>query len=172
MADFHDRSALYVDVALPEALLTRLKIGAPARLTTPSAPGRVFAGRIAEIDSRIDPASRTVALRVEAPNEDDLLRPGASFSVSLDLAGERYPAAPELAIQFSRGSLFVWRVVEGVAERVEVRLVRRRAGRVLVDAPLAAGDLVVIEGAQRLSPGETVEVLTPTTNIAAPGGAS
>ncbi len=157
---FDDRSAIRVEIALPEALLPRVRVGMPATATTPSAPGRVFSGSVAEIDSRVDPGTRAVTLRVEIPNGDDVLRPGASFTVALELGGEAYPATPELAIQFSRGTLFVWRVEGGTVARVPVRLVRRRAGEVLVDGALKEGDLVVVEGSQRLEEGETVEILT------------
>lgn len=172
IADFDDRSAIYVEIALPEALLSRVAPGMTVAAETPALPGRALQGRVAKIDSRVDAASRTAALRAEIPNDDDLLRPGASFTVSMELPGASYPAAPELAIQFARGALFVWRVQNGAAERVNVELVRRRDGLVLVAGDLAEGDMVVIEGAQRLSDGEKVEVLTPETDLTRGGGAS
>ena len=87
------------------------------------------------------------------------MRPGASFTVTLQLPGKTYPLVPELAVQFSRGTLHVWRIRNEKAEQVEIAMIRRQSGAVLVDGPLEAGDLVVVEGTQRLNDGAAVTVL-------------
>lgn len=161
VAAFDDRSVILVEFDLPEALLGRVKLGLPLKASTPSAEGRNFDGQIAVIDSRIDAATRTARVRASIDNAGDLLRPGASFSLRLDLPGETFPAVPELALQFADGTLHVWRVVDETAERVPVRLVRRRGGNVIVDGPLSEGDRIVVEGTQRLRPGAAVVVLNP-----------
>lgn len=159
VAGFDNRSVILVEFDLPEALLGRLSLGLPVQASTPSAEGRSFAGKVAVIDSRINAGTRTARVRAAIDNAGDLLRPGASFALRLDLPGQTYPSVPELALQFADGSLHVWRVVEDVAERVPVRLVRRRGGQVIVDGPLTEGDSVVVEGTQRLRRGAGVVVL-------------
>lgn len=159
IASFDDRSAILVEFDLPEALLARVRPGMPVTATTPAFAKRRFEGAVSAIDSRVDPVTRTARIRVAIPNADDVLRPGASFTVRLELSGAHYPLVPELAVQFSRGALHVWRIRDGRAERVEVRLVRRRAGEVLVDGPLAEGEQVVVEGTQRLGPGKAVDII-------------
>lgn len=159
IASFDDRSIILVEFELPEGLIDRVAREMPVSATSPSAHALVFDGTIAAIDSRVAAASRTARVRVSIPNSDDRLRPGASFTIRLELEGDRYPVVPELAVQFARGTLHVWRVSDSVAERVPVRLIRRRDGNVLIDGPLNEGDLVIIEGTQRLSPGKPVEVL-------------
>lgn len=159
IASYDDRSVILVGFDLPEALLSRIGPETRVDASTPSAPGRRFDGEIASVDSRIAEATRTVRVRVAIPNPDDTLRPGASFTVRLALPGAAYPVVPELALHFSRGALRVWRVTDGAADQVEVELVRRLDGRVLVDGALGEGDLVVVEGAGRLSPGREVELV-------------
>ena len=159
IASYDDRSVILVGFDLPEALISRIGPDTEVSAATPSVPGRRFDGSVASVDSRIAVETRTVRVRVAIPNPDDTLRPGASFSVRLALPGDTYPAIPELALHFSRGALNVWRVADGTAERVEVKMIRRLDGRVLVDGPLAEGDLVVIEGAQRLSEGEKATIV-------------
>lgn len=156
---FDDRSAILIEIDLPEALLPRLRPGMAVRATTFSAPGRAFDGLIAAIDSRVEAASRSVRVQVELPNRDDALRPGASFAVRLDLPGGRFARVPDLAVQFSRNALHVWRVRDGMAERVNVRLVRRLDGAALIDGDIAEGDQIVIEGTQRLRPGRPVRIV-------------
>ncbi|WP_397543424.1 efflux RND transporter periplasmic adaptor subunit [Roseovarius salis] len=164
ISSFDDRSRILVEFDLPEALLGRVAPGLAVTARTPAVEGRAFEGAVTAIDSRVDAASRTARVRAAIDNTTDELRPGASFALQLDLPGKTYPAVPELALQFSRGALHVWRVADGAAEQVEVRLVRRRAGLVIVDGPLDADDRVIVEGTQRLRPGRAVEVLnTPGT---------
>ncbi|MHA7851240.1 efflux RND transporter periplasmic adaptor subunit [Roseovarius sp.] len=162
IGSFDDRSRILVEFDLPEALLGRISQGLAVTATTPAVEGRSFEGKITAIDSRVDPITRTARIRAEIDNTADMLRPGASFALRLDLPGKTYPAVPELALQFSSGALHVWRVADGKVEQVEVRLVRRRAGMVVVDGPLSTGDPIVVEGTQRLRPGIPVTVLNAT----------
>lgn len=164
VSSFDDRSRILVEADLPEALLGRIDIGQPVAATTPAAEGQTFDGEITAIDSRVDVSTRTARIRAAIDNAADMLRPGASFSLTIDLPGRTYPAVPELALQFSRGELNVWRVSGGTAEPVTVRLVRRRAGLVIVDGPLAEGDAIVVEGVQRLHDGIAVDVLNTATD--------
>ena len=159
VATYDDRSTILVEFDVPELLLPRLALDMEVETGTAAAPGFSFSGIVTAIDSRLDPGSRAARVRVAIPNEDDRLRPGASFTVGLALPGDDFPAVPELALQFTRGGLHVWRIVEDKAEQVPVRLVRRRSGGVLVDGDLGPGDRVVVEGAQRLSPGRPVEIV-------------
>lgn len=159
IGDFDDRSVILVEFDLPEALLGRVYTGLGVTATTPSVESRTFDGEISAIDSRVNAVTRTARVRASIDNLDDRLRPGTSFALQLDLPGKPYPAIPELALQFAQGTLHVWRISNDIAERVEVRLVRRRAGLVIVDGPLEEGDLVVVEGTQRLRSGNAVRVL-------------
>ncbi len=159
VATFDDRSEIIVEFDLPEVLLSRVETGLAVTATTPAAPGRKLDGTIVAIDSRVDAASRSIKVRIAIPNPDDRLRPGASFAVRLDLPGGTYMKVPELALQFSRSSLFVWRVVDGRVEQAPVRLIRRLDGAALVAGALADGDRLVIEGSQRLVPGRAVRVM-------------
>lgn len=159
IATFDDRSLLLVEFDLPEQLLSRIGPGQKVTATTPAFGGRTFEGAVTDIDTRVDPVSRSARIRVAIPNDQDLLRPGASFTISLPLPGEPFPSVPELALQFAKGTLHVWRVNGEKAEKVDVRLVRRRNAEVLVEGPLQPGDLVVVEGTQRLIPGEKVSIV-------------
>ncbi len=166
IASFDDRSQILVEFDLPEALLPRASVGMSVRATSPSTDAGTLDGQITAIDSRVAATSRTARVRAAIPNDPDVLRPGASFTVTLDLPGARYPILPELALQFSGGTAQVWRVDdEGRAQPVEVRLIRRRGGSVIVDGPLAEGQRIVVEGLQRMRQGRAVDVL----NSPAPG---
>ena len=155
-----DRSALLVDFEVPEAFSYGVVEGGELDLETWARPGETFAGEVTSIGSRIDPVSRTLPVRATIINDDDRLRPGMSFSIRLPLQGERFPSVPSVAIQWDREGAFVWQVRDGAAERVFADVLKRSEGWVLLDAPLEQGDLVVVEGVQRLRPGREVEIVS------------
>ncbi|HEX6142862.1 MAG TPA: efflux RND transporter periplasmic adaptor subunit [Geminicoccaceae bacterium] len=154
-----DRSDLLVDFEVPEAFAYGVRRGGELTLTTWARPGETFAGRVESIGSRIDEVSRTLRVRAAVPNQEDHLRPGMSFSIRLPLSGDRFPSVPAIAVQWDRDGAFVWRVAGGAAERVFASVLKRSEGWVLLDAPLEAGDRVVVEGVQRLRPGQPVEIV-------------
>ena len=155
-----DRGELHLDLMIPEAYLARVQAGQLVQATNPAHPGRRFEGKVAQIDSRVDPVTRQVKVRAALPNGDDVLRSGMSFQVQMALAGEPRLSVPELALQWGREGSFVWAVREGKAVQVAARAVQRQDSRVLVDGDLTAQDQVVVEGVQRMREGRAVKVVT------------
>lgn len=153
-----DRSTLLVEFEVAERLLSRLKQDMPVTARTPTFRDRDIEGSINKIDSRVDPVSRTVRVRAAFPNTDDSLRPGMSFFVQLDLPGDMLVSVPELALQWQDGESFIWRVADGKAERVSVTTKRRLNNKVLIEGDVQPGDVVVVEGVQRLRPGRLVDI--------------
>lgn len=163
-----DRSTLTIEFALPERFLPRVSVGDRLDVTTPGFPNRTFSGTIASIDSRIDAVSRTVLVRARVPNSEDLLRPGMSFAVRLHLPGPDYAAVPELALQWRGGESFVWVVENEMAKRVTVTAMRRRNQTVLIDGAVSPGDLIVVEGVQRLRANRAVSYTPPADLVVTP----
>ncbi len=170
-----DRALLSVAFQVPEPFLARLKAGQPVSLRNVAFPAREFNGKLARIDSRVDPVTRTINLRAAVPNTDDLLRPGMSLAVKLTLPGVPVIRVPELSVQWSREGSHVWTVRDRKSVRVPVRVVRRMEGAVLVDGELRDGETVVVEGIQRLRPERAVRVVQegrPTGSPSSAAGAS
>jgi membrane fusion protein (multidrug efflux system) len=153
-----DRSALLVSFAIPEIFLERVAIGQPVSVTAWGARDGAYSGQIVELGSRIDPVSRSFTARARVPNEGDRLRPGMSFAVLFDLLGDPYPLVPEVAVQWGGDGAYLWVIRDGKAERETARVVQRQEGTVLVDAAVAAGEPVVVEGIQRMRPGLEVQI--------------
>jgi RND family efflux transporter MFP subunit len=151
-----DRSILLVTFELPEILLGKLKVGDEIALGTWADSSRNTPGKVVEIDSRVDPQTRTFTVRAHVDNADDGLRPGMSFRIVMTLAGRRYPFVPEAALQWGGEGAYVWAVRGGKATRVSATVVQRREGRILLDAALPEGTPVVVEGVQRMREGQAV----------------
>lgn len=156
VATLDDRSALLVDFEVPASLAFGVRKGAEFKAVTWALRGENFTGTITALGSRIDQDTRTLHVRASIPNEKDLLRPGMAFSITLPLAGKRFPSVPSVAIRWQRKGAFIWVVREGAARRVRVDVIKRNEGWVLVDAKLAEGEAVVVEGVQQLRPGRKV----------------
>jgi RND family efflux transporter MFP subunit len=172
-----DRRTLLVHFEVPEAYAARIRTGQPLTVSNPAFGDRRFEGRVALIDSRVDPVTRNLRIRAAVPNTEDLLRPGMSFQVRLNLPGTTHVAVPALALQWGRDGAYVWVVRDGRAAQVPVRSVRREQTQVLVDGALQSGEQVVVEGVQRLRPGRAVAPVQaaaparPAASAPATGGA-
>lgn len=154
-----DRSSIQIDFRVPERFIGALSVGMPIEVTPLARPERVLAGEIVALDNVVDRASRTLRVQGQLDNADDSLRAGQAFSVALSFPGDSLPSVDPLAIQWSGEGSFVWVVRDGQAARVPVVIRQRNADSVLVEAALAPGDLVIIEGVQTLRPGAEVEIV-------------
>jgi len=161
IATLDDRSELLVSFEVPELFFERIAVGETVSISTWTTRGVQVEGRIVDIGTRIDPASRTFVVRAKVPNPKDRLRPGMSFRVTLELEGDTYPVVPEVAVQWGGDGAYVWAVRDGKARRVGVDIVQRREGRVLLNAELEAGMPVVVEGVQRMREAQAVSPLDP-----------
>lgn len=160
IATIDDRSNLLVAFVVSERVAGAFTLGHDVRVTTPALPGAVFHGRITALDTRVDAASRTLRVEATIPNDQNRLIAGMTFSVQVQIPGERLPVVPGLAIQWDRAGAFVWALAEGSkVKRVGVTIRRRENDTVAVEAALKDGDQVVIEGTQGLTHGAGVTVV-------------
>lgn len=125
----------------------RIAVGARARVTLAAYPGQAFGGRVTYIGRQVEAASRTIPVRVELANPQQVLRPGMSATAWLQVstAGQNVVTVPVAALQRVRDQ---WVVFVPKSDRTfEIRTVGR--GRDL------QGEVEVLTGVQ---PGETVVV--------------
>lgn len=156
-----DRSYLYVDFDAPEDVFGNIKVGDTLPLSPFSGDASIVNGDITAIDSRIDATQRSFTIRTAIENGDDQFRPGMSFRVDFNLPGKLYPSVPEEAIIWGGDGAYIWIVEDDKAARLPVTLVSRDEGTVLIEAALEAGDLVVVEGVQKVRPGTPISPSSP-----------
>lgn len=160
LVNLEDVSRLKVDFRLPERSFARLLVGQPIEVTADAVPGAVHRGRVDAINPRIDAGGRSLEVRAELPNPRRSLRPGMFVRVRV-IAGDRAEAllAPEAAVVPQGDQFFVFRVVDGRAQRVPVTLGVRREGQVELIGDLRAGDRIVTAGMRVQRDGQPVRVL-------------
>lgn len=151
---------LKLDFRVPETYLGSLKSGLAVSVAVDAFPQASFPGKIYAIEPAVDEQTRTVLARARVANPELKLRPGMFARVQLTL-GVRENAVwiPEEAIVPRGQDSFVFRIVDGKAELVQVQTGTRKVGEVEIMKGLAAGDLVVTEGTQRLAPGMQVSII-------------
>ncbi|GAB4183990.1 MAG: efflux RND transporter periplasmic adaptor subunit [Wenzhouxiangellaceae bacterium] len=160
IATLDDRSSLYVRFSVPEAFLGQLLPGDQVQLQPWNDRLPETSAVIADVDSRVNQTSRTLMVRALLQNEQDQWRPGMGFRVLLDLQGPDYVRLPELAMQWGGDGAYIWVIDEqSRARQVAVTLIQRRDGEVLVDGDIDQGQMVVMEGVQKMSDGRLVEVV-------------
>ena len=157
IVNVEDLDAVYVDFRLPERLQGKVRTGQTAQVSFDALPGVRYAAVVQAINPQIDADGRSVAVRGCIDNRRLELRPGMFARVTAVFA-ERPDARviPEEAVVPDGTSPYVFKIVEGkdpgsrVARRTPVRLGVRTPGFVEVLDGLAAGDLVVSAGQQRI----------------------
>ncbi|MFZ5608557.1 MAG: efflux RND transporter periplasmic adaptor subunit [Pseudomonadota bacterium] len=157
-----DLSVLKLDFQIPEAFLPSLSPGQTIEARTTAYPGRLFNGKVATVDSRVDPVTRMVQVRALLPNPDSALRPGMSMTVELLKNPRRAIRVPEEALVAVEDKQFVYVVEDGVARLRPVAIGGRTAGYMEVLSGLAEDEKVVVQGMQRLRDGAPVQIVAPT----------
>jgi membrane fusion protein (multidrug efflux system) len=152
-----DDSSIKLDFTLPESALSALATGQAVAARSDAWPGQQFDGRIAQVDSRVDPQTRAIKVRAELPNPDGKLRAGMLLRVDVALPQRQALVVPEIAVQQEGEQAYVFRVnAQGAVDKVPVRLGSRREGAVEVASGLAPNDRIVVEGTVKLHPGSKV----------------
>jgi len=122
------------------------------------------------VDAAVDLRTDTLALRLTVPNPTQLLKAGQYVRVIV--ATREQPNAlliPQRAVQVLQDKNFVWVVdAAGKAEERDVRMGQQQGSDWVVEQGLAPGDIVVVDGTQKLKAGTPVQVQPlPTTDTEA-----
>jgi membrane fusion protein (multidrug efflux system) len=162
LVNLEDVSSLKADFRLPERYFARLKPGQTVEVTTDARPGEVFKATVDAIDPLLDSTGRAILVRARLPNREARLRPGMFARVRL-IVGDRHDALviPEEALVPAGSDQFVFRVVDGKAQRVKIQIGARRNAKVEVIEGLKAGDVVVTAGQLKIRDGAPVKIAEP-----------
>jgi membrane fusion protein, multidrug efflux system len=153
-----DLSVVKLDFAVPEIFLSTLQPGLTVQARSTAYSEATFSGRVSGVDTRVDPTTRSVAIRALIDNRDGRLRPGMFMTVKLVRSEGQSLMLPEQAIVPENEQHFVYVVADGKAHKREVKIGRRRPGEVEVLQGLSADDGVVVDGTLNLRDGVPVRV--------------
>jgi len=139
----------------------------PVELGLANETGYSRKGSIASIDNRLDTSSGTIRVRARFDNPQGALVPGLYARVKVG-GGEPHAALliDEAAIGTDQDKKFVLAVdKQGVVSYREVKLGALHGNLRVITAGLADGDRIVVNGVQRVRPGQTVRAhMVPMTD--------
>ena len=166
--------ALYHDIGAGRLVLPAgRKVQVSLKLVDGTQYGRT--GTVNFIAPEIDPQTGTARLRAQLPNPDGVLTHGQFVRATFS-GYERLNAilVPQRSVLQSPSGPFVY--IVGAGETIEPRQVvlgKWLGDQWVVEQGLAAGDPVVVDGAQKVRPGMQVKTAasTPATRPATPGDA-
>ena len=143
-----------VVIEVPERHAVTLRAGQTIEFGVAAQPGRTFRATVDFVDPVVQETGRTIVVKARAPNADRLLRPGMFVEARLATATRANAVVvPEDAVQPLRTANIVWAVKDGKASRRVVQLGARSAGVIEILDGVAAGELVVVGGLDRMAEG-------------------
>ena len=153
-----------------EQTFLRLRKGDPGQrlvhMGLADEPGFPHEGKVDFIDNQLNPQTGSIRMRAVFDNPKGEFTPGLFARIKL-AGGAAYPAVltPERAIGTDQSKKLVFVIGEGnVAQPREVQLGTLIDGMRVVTSGLKAGDLVVVDGLQRVRPGAPVQPIKVGTD--------
>lgn len=148
---------LRVDFTVPENYLGQINSGDTVQIQSDTESNKTILGKVTAIDSAIDPATRTIALRANIPNANQKLLPGGFVQVVL-LAGksQMLVTIPQTALVYDASGNYVYTVVNQHAVKTPVTTGQQNSTQISVLSGLKPGDQVVVAGQLKIGDGSPV----------------
>jgi multidrug efflux pump subunit AcrA (membrane-fusion protein) len=156
-----DLSSLLVETFVPERFVASVIQGMRAQLWVEAISGETFTAEVIEINPVIDPASRTLRIRLRFMNPDPRIRAGMFATISL-VTNRRInvPVIQRTSVINTYGSWIVFVVDEkNTARRREITLGIDNEDFFEILSGLSMGENVVSAGQNFLSDGDPVRIV-------------
>ena len=140
-----DLSVVWLQAKIYEFELTHIEIGQPVEVTLQSEPNKPFQGKVTFVEPVVQEVTRTVKVRVEIDNLQELLKPGmyADLKIEHDM-GEGLLIPESAVLRTGERAICFRSLPEGRFEPVEVKLGGRFGDRFEVLSGLNEGDDIVV----------------------------
>jgi RND family efflux transporter MFP subunit len=146
-----DLSTVIVRADLPEAHLSRVKLGSKVVIHVPSYRSQHFMGAINFISDQVNPQTHTVAIRAQLANSDRKLKKDMSAEIDLEAQPARVLTCPKSAIseRKEQAEVFV-KTDDGGFEERNVTIGGETNDAVEIVSGLNEGDEVAIDGLKQI----------------------
>jgi len=158
-----DNRILDLTVTVASRSLERIKVGMPVTFTTDAFPGKMFSGEVAFINPVVNDADRTIQVRIEIPNKDQVLKGG------LFVKGQIISGTRRGVLQVPRSALVNWDRLKStgkilVVEKETARLASVQTGAAVdelveIVSGLQAGETVITRGGFNVRQGDRVKII-------------
>jgi membrane fusion protein, multidrug efflux system len=112
-------------------------------------------------ENTLDEATRTLAVRAVFLNEAEKLWPGMFVDVEVTLSYDKNAlVVPLTAVQLAQQGNYIYKVINGKAKRLNVKILRETKEKAIVEGDLLPGEKVIVDGHLRLKDGMPVEIVS------------
>jgi cobalt-zinc-cadmium efflux system membrane fusion protein len=159
-----DLSDVWVIASVPEKDVRFIHPNQTVHVVVTAYPHGLFSGRMTYISDVLDPATRTMRIRVTVPNPDRVLKPEMFAMVRVDASPQpAVVAVPVAAVQQDGGGKLVFvRREETRFEPRRVLLGDEQDGQVIVLEGLQEGEELVVKGAFAIKSELDIHKIEPT----------
>lgn len=155
-----DIDTVKVEVKVPERYLSQVQIGKPLTFTVAAFPAKPFTGEVYFVSPQLEESTRTALVKARIANPGGLLRGGmfANLELALEIRAKAL-VVPEPAIVSNADATFIFAIDAATnAVMKPVKVGERMAGRAEILSGISPGELVIVEGVQKLRPGAAVRL--------------
>ena len=155
-----DLAHVQVEIPLPERYVSHIHPRDPVTATFDGLPAFEARGSVFSLIAQADRTARTFPVKVDIPNPDLAIKSGMVSRVTFQLDRPRQGiVVPKDALVLRGDKEFVFLVNEGTVDQVPVTAVLHVEDLVEIKGQVQAGMTVVVEGNERLFPGQPVRIL-------------
>lgn len=164
IAQLFDSTFIDIVVLVPEDLIHQISLKSAVACRFKAIPGTEFSGLVVSKGPATTQAGRTVPLIARLRNEDNLIKPGMSVEIELQMGEPKNSLWIDKDAVLRGGPMgpMVYIHVDGTVQSKPVKLGRVAGSKIEAIDGLNEGDQVVIRGNERLRPGAEV-ILTQGT---------
>jgi len=142
-------------VAVPEIYSSEIKQNSKINFSVNALQGKIFTANVSRISGGLEQKIRSEMIEMDVVNTSHELLPGMYAHVDLKLSNDaRSWVVPKSSLVSSTEKLFVIKIINGKANRVEVSKGNETADRVEVFGALSIGDIIVNDASESLKEGQ------------------
>lgn len=135
---------LRLRLAVPEAYISDIRIGAKVNFSVRTFQGEVFSGNISRLSNSVRPDTRSEMIEVDISNPSRKLKPGMFVSAKLPVsANEGSIFIPKSAVLSNMERTFVIKVEDGTAKWVNVQRGDITSNNVQIFGDIKVGDILL-----------------------------
>lgn len=151
---------IYAEASIPEQEINKIREDMEIEIYTPSL-NKSYKGKIEQIEAVADPLARAFPVKAKVENPDKMLKPGmiTYLMIPLDKSLTIISIPSEAIITDANGHTYVYTIKENTASKQRISCGNATGSEVRILDGLSAGDIIVIQGQQKLYQGAKVNIL-------------
>lgn len=149
-----EQKKLRLVISVPEAYTSYLSATSEVKFNVKAFTGKSFTAKVNRLSGALDTRLRSQRIEMDVINNDKKLLPGmiAEVNIPMDAADSTF-LVPKTAVVNSTVNVFVIRVTNGKAERVQVQTGREADGKVEIYGNLNEGDTILASSNEEIREG-------------------